>query len=266
MNNTEVKIAGCRDYTPENVAAALSAVADFTQHVRPGMRVLIKPNLLSDHAPEDAVTTHPEVIRAVIRGVKAAGGIPSVGDSSASAVTLPQVWKKTGAEQVCREEDVPLISLEGEGARTVTRDGFTFTLSGALSQCDGLINVCKVKTHVLTTLTCGVKNLYGCIPGYQKAALHKMIPTPREFGRLIKAIADEVRPILTIADGIVAMEGDGPSSGTPMPLGILAASADPFALDMRLCDLLRIPRASVPYLRQSSVVPRQSKIGEATDD
>jgi len=94
-----------------------------------------------------------------------------------------------------------------------------------------------------------VKNLYGCIPGYQKAALHKTVPRPREFGLLLKAIADEVKPMLTIADGIVAMEGDGPSSGTPVPLGILVASEDPFALDMRLCDFLRIPRKSVPYLR-----------------
>ncbi|MCL1900708.1 MAG: DUF362 domain-containing protein, partial [Promicromonosporaceae bacterium] len=89
----------------------------------------------------------------------------------------------------------------------------------------------------------------GLVPGYQKGALHKKVPRPRDFGRLVKAIADEVKPMLTIADGIVAMEGDGPSSGTPVALGILAASEDPFALDMRLCDLLRIPRKSVPYLR-----------------
>jgi len=248
MNPPAVKFAPCVDYSAEAVASALATVVDFTQYIRPGMRVLIKPNLLTDAEPEKAVTTHPEVIRAVIRGVKAAGGVVVVGDSPSSAVMLPQVWEKTGAERVCREEGVELVSLEGEGARIVERDGFTFTLSGILSQVDGVINVCKVKTHVLTALTCGVKNLYGLVPGYQKGILHKEVPTPWRFGRLLKAIADEVKPILTIADGIVAMEGDGPSSGSPMPLGILAVSEDPFALDVALCDFLRIPSKNVPYL------------------
>ncbi|MCL1856140.1 MAG: DUF362 domain-containing protein, partial [Kiritimatiellaeota bacterium] len=141
MDFPAVNFAPCVSYTPAAIAEAMAATVDFTHCVRPGMRILVKPNLLTDAAPERAVTTHPEVVRAVIRGVKAAGGVVVVGDSSASAVTLPQVWKTTGVEAVCREEGVELVSLEGEGARAVTRDGFTFTLSGILSQVDGVINV-----------------------------------------------------------------------------------------------------------------------------
>lgn len=220
----------------------------WSAFVKPGQRALVKPNLLSDHPPEHAVTTHPEVVRAILRGLKAAGAEPLVGDSPASAVTVAQIWEKTGFAAMCREEDVPLIAFEGEGARRVERDGFTFTLSPALAKADILINVPKVKTHALTTLTCGVKNLYGCVPGYQKAALHKRHPRPSEFGRLLRAIADEVNPTLTIADGIVGMEGEGPSSGTPAPLGFVAASPDPYALDLRLCAVLGMPPRSVPYL------------------
>jgi len=218
--------------------------------VKQGQRILIKPNLLSDHPPEDAVTTHPEVVRAVIRSVKAVGGIPVVGDSAASAIELKRVWTKTGMEAVCREEGVELVVFEGEGGRTVTRDGFTFTLSHILNNVDGVINVCKVKGHVLMTLTAGVKNLYGFIPGYQKATLHKEIPSPSDFGRLLRVLAEEVKPMLTIADGVVGMEGEGPSGGTPVHLGFLGASADAFALDVAICDVLRIPRRSVPYLRE----------------
>jgi uncharacterized protein (DUF362 family)/NAD-dependent dihydropyrimidine dehydrogenase PreA subunit len=250
-----VAFARCPDYDASSVRAAveeaIEALGGWAAFVKPGQRVLVKPNLLSDHPPEHAVTTHPEVVRAVLRALKGVGADPMVGDSPASAVTVPQIWEKTGFAAMCREEGVPLISFEGEGARHVERDGFSFTLSPALAKADVIVSVPKVKTHALTTLTCGVKNLYGCIPGYQKAALHKRHPRPADFGRLLQAIADEVRPALTLADGIVGMEGEGPSSGTPVALGFVAASADAYALDLRLCEVLGMPPRSVPYLQRS---------------
>lgn len=259
-----VAFARCSDYEAARVQAAVAEAVDalggWGAFVKPGQRVLVKPNLLSDHPPEHAVTTHPEVVRAVLRGIRAAGGEPLVGDSPASAVTVPQIWAKTGFAALCREENVPLVTFEGEGARHVRRDGFEFTLSPALAKADVVVNVPKVKTHALTTLTCAVKNLYGCVPGYQKAALHKRHPRPADFGRLLRAIADEVRPALTIADGVVGMEGEGPSSGTPAALGFVAAAADPYALDLRLCAVLGMPPRGVPYLRATLADPRYADI------
>lgn len=266
---TPVALVRCAEYDPAVLASALdramSLLGGWGRFVQPGQRVLLKANLLSDHPPEHAVTTHPEVIRAVIRAVKAHGATPLVGDSPASAVSLARIWEKTGVQDLCRAEGVELVAFEGEGARRVERDGFVFTLSPALARVDAVINLPKVKTHALTTLTCGVKNLYGCIPGYQKAALHKQYPRPADFGRMLQAIADEVRPVLTLADGIVGMEGEGPASGTPAPLGFLAAAADPYALDRVVCRVLGILPRSVPYLAGRLGGGSDPVVGEAPE-
>ncbi len=252
----------CPDYAPENVARVvddlLARLGGWSAFVKPGDRVLVKVNMLSDHAPEDAVTTHPEVLRAVLRGLVAAGAKPVVGDSPASAVGVKRVWKKTGILAVCEAEGISLVPFEGEGAREVERDGYRFTLSAVLHDVDKVVNLPKVKTHALMTLTCGVKNLYGLVPGYQKAVLHKRHPTTKAFAGLLRAIEAEVRPALTLADGIVGMEGEGPASGSPKALGFLAASADPYALDAAVARLLGMPLRSIPYLAHLAKGPEAS--------
>ena len=251
--DTRVSFERCDDYDPGRVESAVGraveALGGWGAFVRPGARVLVKVNMLSDHPPEDAVTTHPAVVRAVVRGLLGVGAKPFVGDSPASAVGVARIWERTGLKALCEAEGVPLVVFEGEGARVVDRDGCRFTLSAALSGADAVVSIPKVKTHALMTFTCGVKNLYGLVPGYQKAALHKRHPRVDDFARLLRAIEAEVRPVLTIADGIVGMEGEGPASGTPKPLGIIAASPDPYALDKALCETLGIAVRSVPYLR-----------------
>ena len=246
-----VALARCAGYSAgveSAVAGLLKALGGIERFVARGQSVLIKPNLLTDRKPEDAVTTHPEVVRALIRIVRRAGASPSVGDSPASARKLERVWETTGFKALCREENVPLVNLEKAGSSVFSSDGCTFSIARPALDADVIISVPKVKTHVLTTLTAGVKNLYGLVPGYQKTQLHKAHPRPSDFGRLMAEICRHVRPALTVADAVVGMEGDGPSGGTPAPLGFLAASADPMALDLTLCRILRIPPASVPYL------------------
>jgi uncharacterized protein (DUF362 family)/Pyruvate/2-oxoacid:ferredoxin oxidoreductase delta subunit len=210
--------------------------------------VLIKPNLLTDRAPEEAVTTHPEVVRAIIRAVRACGGNPSVADSPASAAKLEQVWEKTGFRALCEAEGVPLLNLERAGSTPFTVGDISFHVAKPVMEADVLISVPKVKTHTLTSLTAAVKNLYGTLPGYQKAQLHMAFPRPADFGRMLRAIHSKVRPALNIADGIVGMEGEGPAAGTPVALGFLAASRDAEAMDLALCGLLGISPAAVPYL------------------
>lgn len=249
---SEVKICACGAYTESDVGRAVGeavgALGGWGAFVKAGSRVLVKVNMLSDHAPEDAVTTHPEVVRAVVRGLKAVGAQVLVGDSPASASGVKRVWEATGIRAVCEAEGVPLVAFEGESPRNVSRDGYEFVLSSILQDVDAVVNVPKVKTHALMTFTCGVKNLYGLVPGYFKATLHKRYPSTRAFAGLLRAIESEVKPVLTIADGVVGMEGEGPSNGTPVKLGFVAASADAYRLDCALAQLLGIPIQSIPYL------------------
>ena len=213
-----------------------------------GKRVLLKPNLLTDRRPEQAVTTHPEVVRQAIRRFKAAGARVTVGDSPASTANLRQVWQASGIGAVCVEEGVPLISLEQAGSTAFDRDGFAFSVANPVLEADLIVNLPKVKSHSLTMLTAAVKNIYGVVPGYSKTTLHRLYPKPAVFGRLVKTIWTVLPPSLTLVDGIVGMEGQGPANGRPVRLGFLAASADPFALDRALCEVLHIDARRVPYL------------------
>lgn len=220
-----------------------------------GRRVLVKPNLLTDRAPDQAVTTHPALVRQVIRRLKACGARVTVGDSPASAANLARVWERSGIGAVCAEEGVPLIALEQSGAETFTRDGFTFPIARPVLESDLIVNLPKVKSHSLTLLTAAVKNIYGTIPGYAKTTLHRQYPKPETFGQLVRTLWSVMPPCWTLADAVIGMEGQGPANGRPIPLGFLAASADPFALDHALCGILRIDPRRVPYLDAQTVNP-----------
>ncbi|MCL2104347.1 MAG: DUF362 domain-containing protein [Kiritimatiellaeota bacterium] len=218
-------------------------VADFS-----GKRVLLKPNLLTDRRPEQAVTTHPEVVRHVIRWFRRRGAEVSVGDSPASTANLQNVWRLSGIGGVCAEEGAPLISFEQAGARLFEQDGFAFSVAQPVLDADLVVNLPKVKSHSLSMLTAAVKNIYGVLPGYSKTMYHRQYPKLAVFGRLVAAIWKVIPPSVTLADGVVGMEGQGPANGRPVPLGFLAASENPFALDRTLCGMLRIDARRVPYL------------------
>lgn len=248
----KVALTGCPGYGKElrpAVEELLGHLGGIQAFVQPGQKVFIKPNMLTNRLPEQAVTTHPELVRVVIHLIREAGASPSVGDSPASAIKTEKVWEGTGFRQLCDEEKVPLVSLEEAGSVPFTHGDCAFSIAKPVLDADVVINMPKVKTHVLTILTAAMKNLYGTIPGYQKVMLHRNHPTPGDFGRIIAALNLHVKPALTIADGILGMEGDGPSAGTPIHLGVLSASADTVSMDLALCRLLGITERAVPYFR-----------------
>lgn len=254
-----VNLVSCPDYdsVPSAISRLVEGLGGMGRFVKPGQSVLIKPNLLSDHVPEDAVTTHPEVVRALIRLVKAEGAMPWVADSPAMIADLRRVWELTGIEAVCRDEQVELVNLEKAGSRSFEENGIRFTLAAPVLEADAIITVPKVKTHVLTGLTGAIKNLYGTVPGLQKTSFHKLYPYPRDFARLLVAILRQVKPVLAVADGVVGMEGNGPSAGMPVRLGFLAASADALALDVVLCRTLGLEPRNIVHLEAA----RQAGLG-----
>lgn len=245
-----VNLVECSDYpaVAEALPRLLATLGGMGRFVKPGQSVLVKPNLLSDHTPDEAVTTHPEVVRAVIRMVKEAGANPWVGDSPAVVSDLRRVWERTGIGSVCREESVPLVNMEKAGSRSFEEGGIRFTIATPVLEADAIISVPKVKTHVLTGLTGAIKNLYGTVPGLQKTSFHKTCPYPQDFARLLVAIYRRVNPVLSIADGVVGMEGNGPSAGLPIRLGFLAASPDAAALDVVLCRTLGLEPRNIVHL------------------
>lgn len=210
--------------------------------VKPGDRVLLKPNMLAAKEPERAVTTHPELLRQVIALVREAGGIPLVGDSPgvggirrvAERSGILAVVEDTGAELVPFDETV---TVRGRG---LFRE---FRIARPYLEADRLINLPKLKTHEMMTMTCAVKNLFGAVVGTAKAGWHLKAGADRElFARMLLEIYLLRLPDLTIVDGILAMEGDGPGSGDPRHCGLLLAGTNAVAVDVIAAELAGIPK------------------------
>lgn len=250
---TSVVLARCPSYQPEDVAGAVERLfkaGSFARLIPPGGSVLIKPNLLSGRPPERAVTTHPEVVRALVRIVRRLGAEPFIGDSPAGAVKIESVLEKTMFLQLCREEKVRFAVLEGEPVIARNFRGVELKIAGSAIQAGLVINVPKLKTHSLTLLSNAVKNVYGLLPGYQKTLLHGAFANPGQFCECLAYLYSQVKPGLTVCDAVTAMEGNGPSAGTPVHLGLLAASTDGVALDALLCRALGIDPGKVDYLKR----------------
>ncbi|MFW6438168.1 MAG: DUF362 domain-containing protein, partial [Armatimonadota bacterium] len=115
-------------------------------------------------------------------------------------------------------------------------------------QSDAVINLCKLKTHLFTGMTGAVKNIFGVVPGLTKPGYHAKLADTRRFAGMTLDLADLIRPRLSVMDAVVGMEGDGPNSGTPRPVGWLLASTSPLALDVVAGEIMGLPRAQNPLL------------------
>jgi uncharacterized protein (DUF362 family)/Pyruvate/2-oxoacid:ferredoxin oxidoreductase delta subunit len=246
----------CPDYSRENVHQAIERsiehLGGWDRFVDTGQKVLVKPNLLTASPPDSAITTHPEVIRAVAEGVRQAGGIPVVGDSPGTTVwTIQQIWEKTGMLQMAEELGVELVNFETSGAVSHSVNGREHYISRAVTDADVVISAAKLKTHSLTVLTGGIKNLFGTIPGFRKNEYHKTFPNPIPFSDQLLDLYELIRPPLTIVDGIVGMDGQGPAAGRLRNFGMILAGPDAMAIDMVIAHLIGIDPYRIPTLSQA---------------
>jgi uncharacterized protein (DUF362 family)/ferredoxin len=247
----KVSIVKCGNYNPEQVLNALRQSIDVLGGVesviKKGDRVLLKPNLLIGKSPDKAVTTHPSIVKASIQIAREAGGVPFIGDSPAIGSTA-RAAEKAEIAKIARSMDCPIVEFNRPVlAREVKGRVFkNIEIDQAVLEADVIINLPKWKTHTQMLLTLGVKNLFGCVSGPKKALWHLKAGEDRKlFARVLVDIYQIVRPALTILDGVNGMEGDGPSSGRPVNLGLILASCDALSLDQIVCDLLGIPRRSL---------------------
>ena len=241
----------CVDYEPEKVYAAvcagIEALGGIGAFLRPEERVLVKPNLLKPADADSAVTTHPEVLRAVFRlleeyGCKSVRFGDSPGQDSGTHA-LERLGFRAG-EKVCGA----LLTPMSEEIRVDFPEGMTekeFWFAREVTEADAIINVCKMKTHALMRITGAVKNLFGLLCGTRKAREHMRFPNDGLFARMLADIHRCVKPRLHIMDAVVAMEGNGPGAGTPKRMGLLLFSPDPVALDAVFCALIHVDPETV---------------------
>jgi len=248
----EASIVKCDSYDRRKVFAALKQAIDslggILNFVRPDSRVLVKPNLLMAVDPSSGVVTHPEVVRSVIKLLKDEGCKVYVGDGPSvwggHIENVQDVYEQTGILAVTEEEGAELVDFDKRRWRR------KYPLTRWLDHCEHLINVPKFKTHGLTLLTGAVKNLFGLVSGTYKTELHKKYDKAEDFSRMLVDIYEDVRPELTIVDGVVAMEGEGPgTSAKKRNADFIMAGSDCVALDSLLAKIMGLEPLDIPTNR-----------------
>ncbi len=239
-----VSVRKCSDYEPALVKAALERVLEdlggIGSMVKRGDRVLLKPNLLRAARPEAAVVTHPTFVEAVASLMIDAGATPFIGDSP-SIGSLARTLSKSGYDPFMKKMGIRAVPFKETASREAP-EGRVFRcldLARDVFAFDRVINLAKLKTHTQMMLTLAVKNLFGTIAGADKAMWHLKAGKDYDtFAMVLVQILESVKPTISLADGILGMEGDGPSAGNPRYIGIIAGSADALALDATVCRLI----------------------------
>ncbi|RAK07132.1 uncharacterized protein (DUF362 family) [Halanaerobium saccharolyticum] len=256
---TIVAAKKCYSYQAEELSEKLDfllqELGGLKKFIRAGDQVVFKTNLLMGKAPEAAVTTNPEFIRALARKVKELGAEVIIADSPGGPFNkklLKRAYQKSGLYEMAAAEDLKL-NYNTDSKKHEYRAGEinkSFQLVSYLEAADLVINLPKLKTHGLTMYTGAVKNLFGCIPGVLKAEYHLRMQSVDDFSRMLNDLAGLVAPELTIMDAVVGMEGEGPSNGQPRKFNYLLASTSPYYLDLAAVRLMGItPEEKVPSIK-----------------
>ena len=233
---TKVSIVKCKTYNPEEVAFSVRKAFDLlgglSSFIKKGEKVLIKPNMLSGSLPERGVNTHIEIIVSVVKLVKECGAYPAIGDNPGGSISARQAYESSGIATLTKEENIEL--LEVKDIKIVNG----LPIASYFFEYDKIISLPKMKTHLLTTITGAIKNMYGVVAGLNKSQHHKNFPAPQEFINVLLDAFEAVKPDITLMDGVIAMEGDGPAAGDLRDVGLLMAGTDGVAVDSVFSSLI----------------------------
>lgn len=251
MRRSTVALVRCETYDTAVVHAALGRgvelLGGLDRFVSSGERILLKPNVLAGEEPEKAVTTHPAVLEGCVRLFRSAGARVSFGDSPGMQ-SSPQAVRRSALHAAGLQAGATFDDFS-TGSRMENVEGSlvdSFPIAEAVHDCDGMVNLPKMKTHQLTRITGAVKNLFGCVPGRRKALYHVQFQDVMAFCQLLVELSLQLRPRLHVMDGVLAMEGNGPRSGDPRPMKVLILSEDPVAVDATFCRLVAMDPTFVP--------------------
>ena len=225
---------------------------------KPNLKVLLKPNILGAKEPERAVTTHPEVIRAVIQWVKQFSPrkiIVAESSGTHKRGATDEAFKESKIQEICESEKVEWVSFEKTQRKTYAIKNplvlNEVVASDLIEDIDICINLPKIKTHGQCILTCCIKNMFGTLILGNKAQMHAKFPTKQRFGAALADIYSVLNPQLTIIDGFLCQEGQGPSAGDIVKLDLIIAGFDPVALDTAVCKIIDFNPKEIPYIMKA---------------
>ena len=257
---SNVYIVKCPDYAQvgEKIQELLNMMGGLGQFVRSGERIVLKPNLLTAADPDKAATTHPAVVAAVAEKAAQEGANTIIADSPGSGFpynekTMHKVYQACGMTKIAEETGTEL-NFDTSHQRISFPEGKfirNFEVITPVLHADGVINLCKLKTHGFLYMTGAVKNSFGVIPGLAKPGYHAKLQDTGHFANMCLDLSLYVSPRLSIMDAVVGMEGNGPHNGRPRQIGLLLASSDPLALDVVASEIMGLERENNPVLLEA---------------
>lgn len=266
---TKVSLTPCESYDAGLCEKALTEVLaplGGLEWVKPGMCIVIKANLVGAYEPEKAATTHPTLLAVLTKFLKNRGAKVIIGDSPGGLYNetfLKRVYKATGLKEAVdagaelNDDFSQKIASYPQGK--VAKE---FLYTAYLDKADAIISFCKLKSHGMMGLSAATKNLFGAVPGTTKPEYHFKYPEPMDFAGMIIDLNNYFCPKLFLVDGVEAMEGNGPTAGTPRHMGVLLAGADCHKVDMICAKLIGQDPMTVPTLQAAAAYGYISPTGE----
>jgi uncharacterized protein (DUF362 family) len=245
-------------YDVLDINTLLKPLGGMTHYIKKGERILLKTNLLIPSDPKKAVVTNPAVIQALAESVLQIGAVPFIGDSPSGQFTkrrLEKTYQKSGLVSVAKDlgidlnYDIGVTKIDVPQGKKLKKT----PICDYVLHAEKIIAVPKIKTHSYMIMTLATKIMYGVVPGLTKAKYHSLFFRRAAFADMLLDVLSIKKPDLIVMDGVIGMQGEGPSGGTPVDLGVLLASEDAVAMDLAVCDLLGIEPVRIPTLRQAKL-------------
>lgn len=246
------------DDVKQAVFHALDLIKANKLFSKSNLKILIKPNLILPKKPEYAATTHPKILKAVIQWLKSFKPKEIIVADS-SGTKYPGITKTafmmSGLKKVCEEENVQYLAFEDTPLKkyiihnpVVLEEIYSSEL---LEDVDIIINLPKIKTHSQCTLTCSIKNIFGTLILGNKAKMHSKFPKLKDFCAALVDIYSVSKPQLTIVDGYLCQEGQGPANGDVVKMNLILSGYDPVAIDTVVCKIIGFKPTRILYLKQA---------------
>ncbi len=239
--NTPVALDRVDSYNVELIERVLRSQISRLgiSHMFENKVALIKPNLVMKKSPEAAATTHPAVLEAIIRILKDSAKEIVIAESPGgfyTPQTLSAVYNVCGIAAIAEKYGVKLnfdiTARDVEAPRGKTSK--MFSIITPILDADVIVNLAKLKSHALTGYSGAVKNYFGTVPGVTKFEMHARFPDYNDFGSMLVDLCEmhlSNKPTFNVLDGILAMEGNGPTGGNPRRLECLMSGINPFTVD-----------------------------------
>jgi len=244
----KVSIVKCDSYDKDEVYNAVKKSIELIGglNIKKGSKVLVKPNLLRPKEPKLQVSTHPSVVRAVIRILKENECTVLVGDSPGFHDPI-KTAEVCGILDVCKEEGADFVAFRNKKSY-LYKEGILmkrFELTDMIDKVDCIVNLPKLKTHVMMDVTLAIKNTFGLMISLNKSQMHFKLKEKKKFAAMLVDLSNFAKPCLNIMDGVYGMEGNGPANGDIKKVGIISASHDCLAMDITLTKLMGFDPLSI---------------------